>query len=289
MDIPRKGLSTGFSLPVLSMGTWMIGGAVTKDAACDESVAIESIRRGINSGVTCIDTAEMYAAGYTEEIVGKAIQGFERGSLQIISKVSPQNLRYDDVLRSAEASLKRLGVDSLDVYLIHKPNREIPLNETMQAMHDLKQQGIIGEVGVSNFSVSTLREAQESFDGDIVLNQVHYNLIYREAEVSGILDYCQANNIFLMAWRPLEKGKIVTDCPPVLDKVCSMYNRSPAQVAINWLLSQQCVVTLSTMRSERNLQDNLGAVGWELQTKDIENLRTRFPNQAKVSNREPLI
>ncbi len=95
MDIPRKKLPSGFSLPVLSMGTWMIGGVLSREMECDEDAAIESIRRGLNSGLTCIDTAEMYAAGYTEALVGRAIQGFGRGTLQIISKVSPHNLHYE--------------------------------------------------------------------------------------------------------------------------------------------------------------------------------------------------
>jgi diketogulonate reductase-like aldo/keto reductase len=288
MDIPRKQLPTGFSLPVLSLGTWMIGGALSRETGCDEDAAIESLRRGIKKGLRCIDTAEMYAAGYTEALVGRAIQGFERQDLQIISKVSPHHLHHDDVLRAAEASLKRLGVDALDVYLVHKPNPKIPLGETMRAMRVLKEQGLIKAVGVSNFSVTTLREAQGHLGGEIVLNQVHYNLVYREPEISGLLDYCQKNNIFVMAWRPLEKGALVVDHPLVLEKMCAKYHKSPAQVAINWLVSQERVVTLSTMRSESSVQDNLGAVGWTLETKDIEALRTQFPNQEKVSNREPL-
>jgi diketogulonate reductase-like aldo/keto reductase len=289
MNIPRKELDSGFSLPELSMGTWMIGGTATRDSDCDEDSAVQSIRRGIEAGVSCIDTAEMYADGFTEELIGRAIQANPRDQFQIMSKVSPQNLRYDDVLRSAEASLERLGIDYLDVYLVHKPNPTIPLRETMKAMRTLREGGLILEVGVSNFSVGSLRKAQECLGAHVVLNQVHYNLIYREPEISGLLDYCQDNDIFLMAWRPLEKGALLENCPPVLDEVCTKYNRSPAQIAINWLISQSQVVTLSTMRSERSLRDNLGAVGWYLQPEEIEKLRAQFPNQEKVSNREPLI
>jgi diketogulonate reductase-like aldo/keto reductase len=289
MNIPRKELDSGFSLPELSMGTWMIGGAETRDSNCNEESAVRSIRRGIEAGFSCIDTAEMYAGGFTEELIGRAVQANSRDQLQVMSKVSPQNLRYDDVLRSAEASLKRLKLDYLDVYLIHKPNPTIPLRETMKAMRALREEGLIREVGASNFSVTSLRKAQESLGAPVVLNQVHYNLIYREPEISDLLGYCQDNDVFLMAWRPLEKGAILENCPSVLDEVCTKYDRSPAQVAINWLVSQDKVVTLSTMRSERHLRDNLGAVGWYLQSEDIEKLREQFPNQKKVSNREPLI
>jgi diketogulonate reductase-like aldo/keto reductase len=271
------------------MGTWMIGGRETRDSDCDADSAVQSIRRGIEAGIRCIDTAEMYAGGFTEELVGRAITAYPRDSLQIISKVSPRNLRYDDVLRSAEASLKRMGTDYLDVYLIHKPNPEISLCETMKAMGTLREKGIIREVGVSNFSISSLIKAQEYLEAPVVLNQVHYNLIYREPEISGLLDYCRDNDIFLMAWRPLEKGSIWANRPFLLDEVCAKYQKSPAQVAINWLISQHQVITLSAMRSERSLQDNLGAVGWHIESEDIEKLRKHFPDQRSVSNREPLM
>ena len=271
------------------MGTWMIGGAVARDPECDEDSAIESIRRGLTVNLNCIDTAEMYADGYTEALLGRAIQGFERSSLQIISKVSPQHLAYDDVLRSAEASLKRLGLDFLDAYLIHKPNPEIPIEETMRAFRALQDQGMIRAAGVSNFSVNSMRAAQQAYGNRIVLNQVHYNLVYREPEVSGLLQYCQDNDILLMAWRPLEKGSILDNCPEILMEMCAKYDRTPAQVVINWLVSQNSVVTLSTMRSERSLKDNLGALGWKMKREDIERLRAEFPQQQKVSNREPLM
>ena len=267
----------------------MIGGRETRDLDCDKDSSVQSIRRGIEAGIRCIDTAEMYAGGFTEKLVGRAIQAYPRDSLQIISKVSPRNLRYDDVLQSAEASLKRLQTDYLDVYLIHKPNPAIPLCETMKAMGTLRDEGVIREVGVSNFGVDTLRKAQEYLKAPVVLNQVHYNLIYREPEISGLLDYCRDNDIFLMAWRPLEKGAIGGNLPSVLEEVCSEYQRSPAQVAINWLISQDQVVTLSTMRSEKNLRNNLGALGWRLEPEDIEKLRVLFPDQQNVSNREPLM
>ena len=289
MSLPRKKLNSGFSLPELSMGTWMIGGGMVRDSDCDEDAAVRSIRRGIEAGVGCIDTAEMYAAGFTEELVGRAVKAYSRNAFQIISKVSPQNLHYDDVLRSAEASLRRLGIDYMDVYLVHKPNPAIPIRETMSAMRALRDEGLVREVGVSNFSAESLRKAQECLDAPIVLDQVHYNLVYREPEISGLLTYCQDNDIFLMAWRPLEKGAILEDRPSVFEEVCAKYEKSPAQVAINWLISQSHVVTLSTMRSDKNLKDNLDAVDWRLQSEDIEKLRAQFPGQQSVSNREPLL
>ena len=289
MIIPRKKLLNGFTLPVLSMGTWMIGGGTTRDPEGDEDLAVESIRFGLNAGINCIDTAEMYAAGFTEQLIGRAIKNYPRNVLQLISKVSPQNLQYSDVLRSLEASLERLQIEFLDVYLVHKPNPDIPLKETMGAMRALREQGLVREIGVSNFGVTTLHQAQDYLGFPIVLDQVHYNLVFREPEISGLLDYCQENDIFVMAWRPLEKGVLVADSPDIINKFSDKYNRTPAQVIINWLISQDNVVTLYTMRSEKNLRENLGAVGWSLESEDIEELGAAFPNQEKVSNREPLL
>jgi len=289
MAIPIKKLLNGFTLPVLSMGTWMIGGGATRDPECNEDLAVESIRFGLNAGITCIDTAEMYAAGFTEQLVGRAIKNYTRKELQLISKVSPRNLRYSDVLRSLDLSLERLRTDYLDVYLIHKPNPNIPLKETIRAMKTLREQGLVREIGVSNFGIATLHQAQEHLGFPIVLDQVHYNLMFREPEISGLLDYCQENDIFVMAWRPLEKGVLAADRPDIIKKFSDKYDRTPAQIIINWLISQDNVVTLSTMRSKKNLKENLGAVGWSLEAEDVEKLRAAFPNQKSVSNREPLL
>ena len=267
----------------------MIGGGTTRDPECDENLAVESIRTGLSAGIHCIDTAEMYAAGFTEQLIGRAIKNTPRNELQIISKVSPQNLRYGNVLRSIELSLKRLRIDYLDVYLVHKPNPDIPLQETMRAMKNLREQGLVREIGVSNFGVATLHQAQEHLGFPIVLDQVHYNLVFREPEISGLLSYCQENDIFVMAWRPLEKGVLAADSPDIIKRFSAKYDKTPAQVIINWLISQDNVVTLSTMRSKKNLRENLGAVGWSLEAGDIEELRAAFPNQEKVSNREPLL
>ena len=203
-DVPWKSLKNGFAIPVLGQGTWRMGGVDTPDTANDDA-DIAAIRRGIATGLCHIDTAEMYAGGHAEELVGIAMkgQGIRRADYFLTDKVWKTHLRYDDVLRAAEASLKRLGTDYIDLYLIHQVNPDVPEEETIRAMNRLKREGVIRHIGVSNFSEERLKRAQAASDAPIVANQLHYNLRIREIEQSGLLDYCRSQDIMVIAWRPL--------------------------------------------------------------------------------------
>ncbi|MDB9518826.1 aldo/keto reductase [Roseofilum reptotaenium CS-1145] len=277
-----------FSMPVFGMGTWMLGGKLEPSPDRCERSDTDSIVRAIDAGLTHIDTAEIYAGGYAEEAIAKAISGYDRSTLFLVSKVSSAHLRYNDLIESAKQSLARLKTDYLDLYLIHEPNPNIPMEETMNAMAYLKDNGYILNIGVSNFSTERVKAAQKLIDAPIVANQVHYNLKFREPEILGLLEYCQATNMMLIAWRPIQKGLLSTGGIPILDEMCEKYAKSPAQIAINWLISQPNVVTLSTMRTLEHLEENLGALGWEMEAEDIEKLRSLFPEQQTISD-VPLI
>lgn len=284
--IPIKTLKCGFSMPVFGFGTWTMGGRMEQDPDNDDAADIQAIERAIDAGITHIDTAEMYAAGHAEYLVGKAIKGRDRSRLLLVSKVSPQNLKYDDVMRSCEKSLKRLGTDYLDLYLIHKPNDAIGLKETMQAMNKLQNEGLIRTIGVSNFTKERMREAQMHSDHQIVATQVHYNLAFREPERKRVTDYCRQNDAFLIAWRPLQG--VVDEQPEIVKGLCAKYGKTPAQIALNWLACQDNVVTLAKMRHPEHLEENLGAFGWEMEKDDVERLRRDYPNQQDVSDAVPL-
>ncbi len=284
--IPVKKLKNGFAMPVFGLGTWMMGGGMEMDPENDDAADIEAIERSIDAGITHIDTAEMYANGHAEQLVGKAIRGKDRSKLLLVSKVSPQNLKYDDVLRSCEKSLKRLGTDYLDLYLVHKPNDAIGLKETMQAMNRLQNDGLIRNIGVSNFTRERMRDAAMHSDHQIVATQVHYNLTFREPERAKVLEYCQQNDAFLIAWRPVQ-GLAETD-PAIVTGLCEKYGKTPTQIALNWLVSQTNVVTLAKMRNPTHLAENLGAFGWEMEAADIELLRKDYPGQQDISDAVPL-
>lgn len=287
MQIPAKTLNNGFSMPVFGIGTWMMGGDTERDPDNDDEADITAIRRAVEAGITHIDTAEMYAAGRAEEMVAEAVDGLDRTALFIVSKVLPENLSYDDVLRAAEGSLKRLRTDYLDLYLVHKPNPVVPMEGTMRALTRLMDEGLVRNIGVSNFTAQRWADAQALTPHPLVTNQVHYSLYCREPEHAGLLDYCVEHDRLLTAWRPVMWLDDASDTA-LLDALCEKYGKTRTQIALNWLISQERVVTIAKMRSPEHLQENLGAVGWTMEADDIERLREGYPEQIDVSDAVPL-
>jgi diketogulonate reductase-like aldo/keto reductase len=286
MKIPTKTLSTGFSLPVYGLGTWQMGGRLEVDTTNDAR-DIAAIQAALERGITHIDTAESYGDGHAEELVGKAIKGFDRTGLQIATKVSARNQKYSDVLRSFEASLERLDTEYVDLYLLHRyPEPGIPIAGTMRALDRLVQSGLVKNIGVCNMSINRFEEAQKHTNNKLVCNQLEYNLRYREAAARGVIDYCQRNDIIVSAWGPLNKGAFTE--PGILKELSQKYNKTPYQVAINWLIGQQNVITIPKTSSIEHLEENLGAIGWELSQDDEQLLTTTFQNQKTVSDRVPL-
>jgi len=264
---------TGVKVPEIAMGTWGIGGYFTKDSSRDE-VAILALRKGIELGMYLIDTAEMYASGHTEEVVGEAIKPFSRKEVFIVSKVLPENLHYANVIKAAEASLKRLQTDYIDLYLIHFPNPGIPLKETMAAMEKLVEEKLVRFIGVSNFDVALVEEARNYLsNNDIVANQVEYSLLERSIE-KDVLPYCTKHRITLMAYTPLGMGKLARN--EFLKEVGKKYNKTAAQVALNWLISKENVIAIPKAIDLNHLKENAGAGDWRLSPRDIRRISVYF-------------
>ncbi len=288
MEIPVKTLKSGLSMPVFGLGTWSMGGTTQRDPRNNDEADVAAIRRAIDAGVTHIDTAEMYADGHAENLVCEAIKGYAREKLFIVSKVSPWNLRISNLRKSCEASLRRLGIDQLDLYLIHKPDPATPIEETMGVMNRLVDDGLVKHIGISNFSVKRSEDARRASKHPIVANQLHLNLKFRETEQNGLLEDCVKNDQFFIAWRPIDDLQGMADVP-IMQEMCEKYDKTPAQIAINWLIAQPNVITLAKMRSPEHLAENLGAVGWTMELEDVEKLRGEFPDQKAVSDAVPLI
>lgn len=289
MKIPMKQLKCGFEMPVLGLGTWQMGGRTERNIEDDGSESEMALREAFALGYTLVDTAEMYAGGFAEEIVGRAIEGAPRKNFFLTSKVWKTHLHYDDVLRALEGSLNRLKTDYLDLYLIHQPEPSVPLSETVRALNRLVDEKLIRHIGVSNFNRERLEGAQIFADSKIVVDQLHYNLKIRETEGSGLLDYCQANDIMITAWRPLQKGMLPEEGKDFLAPLTEKYGVPASSIALAWLLSQENVTTIAMSRDPAHLVENMAAANLKLTSDEVEMLRQDFPGQEKFSNAVPLI
>jgi diketogulonate reductase-like aldo/keto reductase len=261
-------LYSGQALPVLGLGTWDIGGGTYADRSRDAQ-AKKALQSAIEIGYTHFDAAEIYGAGHTEELIGEVLAGYDRESFFITTKVNPGNLRYQDVLRALEGSLKRLRMDYVDLYLIHWPSRQIPLEETFQALNQLVERGSVRHVGVSNFSLDLLKQSQALSGTPVVTNQVPYSVRDREYVRNGVLGYCQANGILLTAYSPLKRG-VLSD--PAVRRVASRRGASPAQVALSWLLGQPGVITIPKSSNRKRQEENYAALALELTAEEMSAL-----------------
>ncbi|MGC8557699.1 MAG: aldo/keto reductase [Nitrososphaeria archaeon] len=256
----------------IGLGTWGIGGKNYPDSSKDSDM-IKIIEFAVQSGLKLIDTAEFYAQGHTEELVGKAIKGFEKEDVFVISKVWYTHLERDQVIKAAENSLKRLDVPYIDLYLIHWPNESVPLRETLSAMQKLIDEGKIRYAGVSNFDIELLKRAREEMPrSDIVADEVRYSLLYRGPEKE-LIPYCKREKIALIAYTPLEKGLISADT--FLNKIGQKYNKTATQVALNWLISNDAI---AIPKSEKiaHIKENAGAMGWKLSQEDFNAISEKY-------------
>lgn len=253
-------LLDGSQIPVVGLGTWRMGGGTSPDYSQDDDL-VALLKRTIQMGYTHLDTAEMYGGTHTEELVGRAIRDFPRDQLFITTKVWQTNLRYRDVHHAVDGSLKRLGLEAVDLYLIHWPNPAIPLTETFRALNELVAEGKVKRLGVSNFDLSLLQQAIDLADTPIMANQVRYNLLGREPERNGVLEFCQRHDIVLTAYSPLKDGVL---SHPTVTAIARQLGATPGQVALNWLTRQPGVITIPKSLNETHLRENLAAPSLEL-------------------------
>lgn len=251
---------TGTKISEIGLGTWAY-----KDG-------IEPLKLGVSLGAYHIDTAEMY---HTEEIVGKAIHDL-RTHVFIATKVSPEHLHHDDVIKAAQSSLHRLGIKTIDLYQIHWPNPRIPIKETMHAMEELVKLGKVRYIGVSNFSVEELKEAQAALPSqEVVSNQVEYNIHNRSIE-SELIPYCKSQKITVIAYSPLTRGQAAHKKNDLLDEIASKYGKTRAQVVLNFLTREENVVAIPKSDDSRHIRENCGASGWRLSEPDTKLIASMF-------------
>jgi len=262
-------------IPVLGLGTWGMGGRQSPNRSRDRE-EVAALRLGIELGMTHIDTAEYYGAGHAEELVGVAVEPYDRDDLFITTKVWRNHLRYDDLISAMKASLRRLDLEYVDLYLVHWPNPGIPLEETMRALEHCAEEGYTRLTGVSNFPATLLAEARSHLrEHRLVADQVMYSLA-EQGPRAQLLPFCHENDVTLIAYTPLAKGRLARPGNAVLDELAEKYGRTQAQVSLNWLISQENVVAIPKASNPTHLRDNVGAIGWKLSEEDHRRLTNSF-------------
>ena len=261
----RKLGRTGEKISTIGMGTWRIG--VFADAE-ERELQVKALRRGIDLGMNMIDTAELYAGGRSEEVVADAIAGI-RDNVFLMTKVSRDHLRHDDVLAACDGSLRRLRTSYIDLYQVHWPNPAVPIEDTMGAMEELVDSGKIRYVGLSNFGVELTEAARSSMSkSEIVSDQVEYSLLNKSAE-SELLPYLKREKTTLIAYSPLGRGSIKSDLP---ESVLKKYAVSPAQAMLNWVTRDEQVVAIPKAASLDHVEENAASISTRFAFDEYESL-----------------
>ena len=266
-DIRSITLPGGRRVPALGQGTWGMG--EDPDRRAEESAAL---RAGIESGMTLIDTAEMYGEGATESFLGEALEGL-RDRVFLVSKVYPQNAGAARLRRACEGSLKRLKAETLDLYLLHWRG-SVPLAETVDAMEALRDSGLIGAWGVSNFDADDLEDLLEAGGDGGVTNQVLYNLTRRGPEYD-LLPLMDKLSLPAMAYSPIEQGRLAGH--EALEQVAGRHGATGLQVALAWLLRRPDLMVIPKAGSVAHVAENRAAADLSLTEADIADLDRAFP------------
>ncbi|QYF86466.1 aldo/keto reductase [Brevundimonas sp. PAMC22021] len=266
--------SDGTTIPVLGQGTWEIG---DDPAWRDEEQA--ALARGIDLGLTVIDTAELYGDGRSERLVGEVIAG-RRDEVFLVSKVRPENASEMKMMLACEKSLERLGVDRIDLYLLHWEGR-VPLEETVDAFQELVDEGMIARWGVSNLDLRAMERLIDIDGGnDCAANQLLYNLGSRGVEFD-LLPWMQARDMPMMAYSPLGRGGLLEH--PLITDIADRHDASPAQVALAAVLRQDGVIAIPKASTVEHVEANAEALEIRFDAEDLERLDRVFPQPTKAT------
>jgi diketogulonate reductase-like aldo/keto reductase len=276
---------TNVDVPLIGQGTWLIDNDNVSNSPISHT--IKTLQIGLDIGMTHIDTAEMYGNGKAERLVGQAIEGRRREDIFLASKVLPSNASFEGTIKSCKNRFKHLKTDYLDLYMLHWPSSNHPISETMKAMEKLVKDNLIKFIGVSNFDIKEIQQAEIALQNErIACNQVLYHLGYRAIE-KRLIPYCKSKKIAVVGYSPFghdgfpssnsTKGKI-------LAKIANTHGRTPRQVALNFLSLYSNIFTIpKTSHPERVIENGKSADGsWKLTDKDIEEINKAFP----VSDRD---
>uniref|UniRef100_A0A7J3ZJQ6 Aldo/keto reductase n=1 Tax=Fervidicoccus fontis TaxID=683846 RepID=A0A7J3ZJQ6_9CREN len=254
---------TGEKVSAIGLGTWDIR---------DYSKAEEALIYAVELGLNLIDTAEMYDAGRAEELVGQVARRVGKDRVFITTKLLPDHFKSrDDAIKAARASLRRLGLEIVDLILIHWPLRYLPIEFQVKNLEAIAEAGLTRYIGVSNFTVKELKAALESTKKhSIVVNQVKYSVLDREVEKE-LLPFCVSEGITVQAYTPLERGLVAKN--QTLAEIGRKYNRTPVQVALNYLILHERVVAIPKTEKKPRVKEFKEAMGWRLRPEDVAVLK----------------
>ncbi len=263
-------LPSGRQIPVFGMGTWRMGEDSRKKQA-----EIAALRRGMELGVSLIDTAEMYGEGGAEEVIAEVlVEASLRSEVFLVSKVYPHNASRKDVIAACDRTLRRLNTDYLDLYLLHWRS-SVPLSETLEAFQALKQAGKIRDYGVSNFDVDDMKEAVGLEGGNLIAtNQILYNLSRRGVELT-LLPWCKRQKMPVMAYSPIEQGRLLSN--QALKQIAQARGFTEAQIAIAWLLHQDNIIVIPKASKIEHTEQNYAALDISLSAEELKKLDMAFP------------
>jgi diketogulonate reductase-like aldo/keto reductase len=272
-------LPSGERIPVLGQGTWHLA-----EVAARRDEEILALRRGLDLGMTVIDTAEMYADGEAEKLVREAIAG-RRDEVFLVSKVLPHHGTARGTVAACEGSLRRLGTDRIDLYLLHWRGR-VPLADTIEAFGGLQQAGLIRYWGVSNFDAPDMKELTALPGGpEVATDQVLYNLSRRGPELN-LFPLLRELRVPIMAYSPIEQGRILGH--PVLREIAGLHHATPAQIALAWVLRRDDVCAIPRASRLEHTNENRAAADIQLDQADLSQLDQEFPRPERVRPLEML-
>ena len=270
--------ATGVEVPRIGQGTWQMEGD-------DRADAVDALRRGLDAGLSHIDSAELYGSGVVEEIVGEAIAG-RRDEVFLASKVLPHNASRDRTQRACESSLARLGTDRIDLYILHWPG-EHPIAETLEALEALVEAGKIRFYGVSNFDDRELAEAVAlAGPGRIACNQVLYHLRDRRAE-HVILPFCELHEIAFVGYSPFGAGSFPSPDSAggrALDAVAAAHGATARQIALAFLTRRPSIFAIPKAARATHVVENSGAIDLELGADELARLDNAFPLRPRTAH-----